>query len=157
MSWDWEEIKNKAQEFMSDAERKIKQYTPEAWSKEKQFINAIVTSMVLMVVADKEVETKEVLTSMDTINEIDQIKELNMQQEAIELFELHLERLEKVLANDVKFTIEVAKLLNDIARIKDYPEYLPMIKNLLDYLAQSDGSTSNSENEMKEKILKTLS
>ena len=157
MSWDWEEIKNKAQEFMSDAERKIKQYTPEAWSKEKQFINAIVTSMVLMVVADKEVETKEVLTSMDMINEIDQIKELNMQQEAIELFELHLERLEKVLANDVKFTIEVAKLLNDIARIKDYPEYLPMIKNLLDYLAQSDGSTSNSENEMKEKILKTLS
>jgi len=157
MAIDWNEIKAKAESFLSETGRKIKQYTPESWSKEKKFINAIVASMALMTIADKKVETREVTASMDMINQIDQIAELEMQQEAIELFEMHLERLLPAIDNEVKWTIEVSKLLGDIAKVKEYPEYVPMVRNLLDYIAQADNSSDESESEMKKKILDALS
>jgi tellurite resistance protein len=157
MAIDWEKIKDKANTFISDAGRTIRQYTPESWSKEKKFVNAIVASMAIMTIADRKVDTREVSASMDMISQIDQISDLDMQQEAIELFEMHLEKLYPALESDIKWTIETAKLLGDIAKIKDYPEYVPMIKNLLDYIAQSDGDFSAEEKAMKEKIYDTLS
>jgi tellurite resistance protein len=157
MAIDWEEIRAKAESFVSEAGRKIKQYTPESWSKEKKFVNAIVASMALMTIADKRVDTREVKTSMDFINQIDQIAELEMQQEAIELFEMHLERLMPTLDNGVKWTIESAKLLGDIAKVKEYPEYVPMIRNLIDYISASDGDSTPDEVEMQKRILETLS
>jgi len=154
--FDWNEIKAKANSFVSEAGRKIKQYTPESFSKEKQFVNAIVASMAIMTIADRKIDTREVTASMDMINEIDQIAELEMQQEAIELFEMHLEKLVPVQNNEVKWVIETSKLLGDIAKVKEYPEYVPMIKNLLDYIAQADGDFSPEEQVMKDKIFNIL-
>jgi tellurite resistance protein len=156
MALDWASIKEKAETFVSDASRTIKQYTPEAWSKEKKFVNAIVASMAIMTIADKKVDTREVTASMDMIYQIDQIAELEMQQEAIQLFEMHLEKLYPALESDVKWTIETAKLLGDIAKVKEYPDYVPMIKNLLDYIAQADNDFSPEEEEMKKKIYDIL-
>ena len=157
MNWDWESIKAKASEFIDEADKKIKQYTPESWSKEKQFINASIIAMVLMTIADKKVETQEVLAVMEMIDNIKEIEELEMKQEAIELFTMHLERLQPILDNEVKFTVETAKLLGDIAKIKAYPEYVPMIKNIIDFVSNSDGASSDVENEMKQKILEAIS
>jgi tellurite resistance protein len=157
MAIDWNEIREKAESFISEAGRKVKQYTPESWSKEKKFVNAIVASMALMAVADKKLDTREVSASMDLINQIDQIAELEMQQEAIELFELHLEKLLPIVDNEIKWTIESAKLLGDIAKVKEYPEYGPMIQNLLDYVANSDGGLSPEESAMKDRIRDILS
>jgi len=155
--FDWNEIKAKASSFATEAGRKIKQYTPESFSKEKKFVNAIVASMAIMTIADKKIDTREVTASMDMINEIDQIAELEMQQEAIELFEMHLEKLVPAQGNEVKWVLETSKLLGDIGKVKEYPEYVPMIKNLLDYIAQSDGDFSPEEQEMKKKIFEILS
>jgi tellurite resistance protein len=157
MDINWSEIREKAESFVNEAGRKIKQYTPENWSPEKKFVNAIVASMALMTVSDKKVDTREVKASMDFINQIDQIAELEMQQEAIELYEMHLEKLMPNLDNGVKWTIESAKLLGDIAKVKEYPQYAPMIRNLIDYLSSSDGEQSSDEIEMKNRILETIS
>ncbi len=155
--FDWNEIKAKADSFLNDASRTIKQYTPESWSKEKQFVNALVASIALMTVADKRVDTREVKSAMDIINQIDQIAELNMQKEAIELFELHLEKLLPNVENGMKLTIETGKLLGDVAKVKAYPEYPPMVINLIEYLASVDGNISEEEIAMKKKLVETLS
>jgi len=153
---DWDKIKKKASEMYKESTKRIKQYTPETFSKEKKFINSLVISLVLITMADKKAETEEITASMDLINEIDEIKELEMIQEAIELYELHLESLVNAIDNNVKWTLLVAKLLSEVAKVKVYPEYPPMIENLLHYISESDGSMCELEKEMKEKILRSL-
>ena len=157
MAIDWNAIREKASSLTTEAGKKIKQYTPETFSKEKKFVNAIVASMAIMTIADRKIDTREITASMDMINEIDQIAELEMQQEAIELFEMHLEKLMPIQNNEMKWTIATAKLLGDIAKVKEYPEYIPMIKNLLDYIAEADGDFSPEERVMKDKIYDILS
>jgi tellurite resistance protein len=157
MAFDFDKFKDSVGNFISETGRKIRQYTPESFSPEKKFINAIVASMALMTIADKKVDTREVTASLDMIGQIDQISELEMTQEAIELFEMHIDRLVPILEVDHKWTIESAKLLGDIGRVKEYPKYVPMIKNLVDYIAQADGDFSPEEQAMKQRILETLS
>jgi hypothetical protein len=154
---DWEKIKEKASELYEESARKIKQYTPESFSKEKKFVNSLVISLVLMTMADKKAQTEEIIASMDLINEIDEIQDLKLTQEAIELYELHLENLMEITDNNTKWTLSVAKLLSEVAKVKQYPEYPPMVENLLNYISESDGETCELETQMKEKILKALS
>ncbi len=153
---DWNKIKDKAGEMYGDASRKVRQYTPESFSKEKKFVNAIVISLVLMTMADKKAETEEVVASLDLINNIDEINDLDMATEAIELYELHLETLSEVIANPTKWMISVAKLLSEVGKVKPYPEYPPMIENLLDYISEADGNVDALETEMKNKILSAI-
>jgi len=148
----WGKIKSRASELYGDATRKMRQYTPESFSKEKKFVNSLVISWALMTMADKKVETEEVVASMDLINNIDEITDLDMNKEAIELYELHLETLTALLDNPAKWAIGVAKLLSEISAIKPYPEYPPMRENLLEYLATADGHLDPLETEMKNKI-----
>ena len=152
-----EKIKEKASELYEESARKIKQYTPESFSKEKKFVNSLVISLVLMTMADKKAQTEEIIASMDLINEIDEIQDLKLTQEAIELYELHLENLMEITDNNTKWTLSVAKLLSEVAKVKEYPEYPPMVENLLNYISESDGETCELETQMKEKILKALS
>jgi len=153
---DWDEIKSRTTELCGEASLKMRQYTPESFSKEKQFVNALVISLALMTMADKKAETDEVTASLDLINEIDEINELEMNQEAIELYTMHLETLEKALESNVKWSLAIATLLSEVGKVKPYPEYPPMIENLLDYISESDGSMCELEKEMKEKILRSL-
>ncbi|MEA3227777.1 MAG: hypothetical protein U9P38_01770 [Campylobacterota bacterium] len=153
---DWDKIKNKTSELYGDATLKMRQYAPESFSKEKQFVNALVISLALMTMADKKAETDEVTAALDLINEIDEIKELDMTQDAIELYGIHIEELEKVIDNNVKWTVTTAKLLSELGRINSHPEYPAMIHNLLDYMAESDGNFDETEKAMKEKILAVL-
>ncbi len=153
---DWDKIKERATELYGDASRKVRQYTPETFSKEKKFVNAIVISLALMTMADKKVETEEVVASLDLIGDIDEINDLDMAKEAIDLYEMHIENLTKVIDNNIKWTIDSAKLLSEIAKIKPYPEYPVMIENLLDYIANSDGHVDPLEIEMKNKILQAV-
>ena len=139
-----------------EATKKIKQYTPETFSKEKKLVNAIVITMALMTMADKKIETEEVTKVMDLIKDIEEIQELNMVQEAIELYQFHLEDLEKVINNEAKYLLKVEHKLMDIAKIKTYEGYPNMIKVLLDYIAEADGHLDKSETEMKNKILGVL-
>ncbi len=154
---DWDKIKNRTAELYGEATLKARQYTPESFSKEKQFVNALVISLALMTMADKKAETDEVTAALELINEINEIKELDMTQDAIELYGIHIEDLEKVIGNNVKWTVTVAKLLSEIGRIKSHNEYPAMVKNLLDYMAEADGNFDETEKEMKEKILAVLS
>ena len=153
---DWDKIKQKANQFYEETTRKIRQYTPETFSKEKKLVNAIVISMALMTMADKKIETEEVTKAMDLIKDIEEIQDLNMVQEAIELYEFHLEDLEKVMDNEAKYLLKVEHKLMDIAKIKDYDGYPNMIKVLLDYIAEADGHLDQTELEMKNKILEVL-
>lgn len=156
MPLDWNKIKDKAGTFYNDATKKVRQYTPETFSKEKKFVNALVISLALMTMADKKVETEEVVASMDLINEIDEINELEMTQDAINLYEMHLEELTKAVDNSAKWTLAVAKLLSEIGKVKPYPEYPPMIENLLDYISNADNNVDPLEVEMKNKILSAI-
>ncbi len=153
---DWDKIKEKTSQLYSDTTQKIRQYTPETFSKEKKFVNALVISLALMTMADKKVETDEVTASIDLINNIDEIKDLDMVADAIELYEIHLADLEKVLDNNTKWTLAVAKLLSEIGKVKPYPEYPPMIENLLMYIAEADGNLDPLETQMKDKILSAI-
>ena len=153
---DWNQIKQKANQFYEEATKKIKQYTPETFSKEKKLVNAIVISMALMTMADKKIETEEVTKAMDLIKDIEEIQDLNMVQEAIELYEFHLEDLEKAMDNEAKYLLKVEHKLMDIAKIKDYDVYPNMIKVLLNYIAEADGHLDQTEVEMKNKILEVL-
>lgn len=153
---DVEKLKKRATELYGEASRKARQYTPESFSKEKKFVNAIVISLALMTLADEIIETEEVVASLDLLKDIDEINDLDMGQHAIELYEMHIEELSKVVGNKVKWTISVAKLLSEVAKIKPYPEYPVMIANLLDYIAGADGNIDPREIEMKEKILQAI-
>ena len=157
MPFDMDKFKSGIGKFIDRTSKKIRQYTPESFSKEKQFVNAIVASLALMVIADRKVETEEVTSSIDMISEIDEIRELDMNKEAIELFEHHIDNLIPVMDDEIKWTIKVGKLIQDIGRIREHKEYIPMIENLLDYIANVDGHLDPLEIQMKEKILKSLS
>jgi tellurite resistance protein len=153
---DIEQIKAKIASLVTEASRKLKQYTPESFSKEKKFIKAIVSILALITMADKKAETQEVLTSIDLIKEIDEITELEMTQEALELYEYHIEVLSKAIESPTKWVMTEAKMLMEIAKIKVYNEYPPMIEALLTYVAQSDGDLDPLEIEMKDKIMKAI-
>ncbi len=156
MAFNMDDFKKGVASFVDSASRKIKQYTPESFSKEKKLVNAIVASLALMSVADKKIETSEVIDSLKLINDIDEIKDLDMQKEAIELFEIHIEKLTPAIENEIKWTLEVGKILTDIAKIKEYPEYVSMIEVLLDHVALADGGMSREEIDMKSKIISVL-
>jgi tellurite resistance protein len=156
MAFNMDDFKKGVAKFADSATKKIKQYTPESFSKEKKLVNAIVASLALMVVADRKVETSEVVDSIKLINDIDEISDLQMQKEAIEFFEIHIENLTPIMTNEVKWAIEVGKIITDIARIKEYPDYIAMIEVLLDHIANSDGNFAPEEREMKDKILSAL-
>jgi tellurite resistance protein len=153
---DIEQIKAKITSLVTEANRKLKQYTPESFSKEKKFINAIVCSLALITMADKKAETQEVLASIDLIKEIDEITELEMTQEALELYEYHIEVLSKAIESPTKWVMIEAKMLMEIAKIKVYNEYPPMVEALLTYVAQSDSDLDPLETEMKDKIMKAI-
>lgn len=152
----WDDIKKKAGVLYNDASKKMKQYTPESFSKEKKFVNSLVISLSLMTMADKKAETEEIQATIDILKDIDEIKELDMTQEALELYEIHINSLTEALASDIKWTMAIAKLLSEVSKVKDYPQYIVMIENLLDYIAQSDGNFDQTEKEMKQKILDAL-
>ena len=154
--FDWDKIKEKASTMYDTASTRVRQYTPESFSKEKKFVNALVISLVLMTMADKKAETEEIEASIDLINEIDEINELEMNQEAIELYTMHLETLEKALESNVKWSLAIATLLSEVGKVKPYPEYPPMIANLMDYIMESDGNTDPLEIAMKDKIIAAL-
>lgn len=153
---DWDKIKSKTSAFYDNATQKMRQYTPESFSKEKKFVNALVISLALMTMADKKAETNEVTASIDLLQEINEIIDLDMVTDAIELYEIHIEDLENALNSNVKWTLAIAKLLSEIGKVKPYPEYPPMIENLLDYISQSDGKLDPLELEMKGKILSAI-
>ena len=93
---------------------------------------------------------------MDFIIVIDEILVLYMVQEAIELYQFHLEDLEKVINNEAKYLLKVEHKLMDIAKIKSYEGYPNMIKVLLDYIANGGRNLDKTEIEMKNKILGVL-
>lgn len=150
---DWNKIKERSAELLGEAGKKFRQYTPESFSKEKKFVNALVVSMALMTMADKKAETQEVITALDLIKDIDEINDLNLSTEAIELYEFHIEELSKVAENPTKWILMEAKLLSELSKMKAYPEYPPMIEALIAHIAQSDGNLDTTEVEMQKKIL----
>ncbi|SHO80752.1 hypothetical protein MNB_SV-15-401 [hydrothermal vent metagenome] len=150
---DWNRIKEVSSKALEDGRRKLRQYTPESFSKEKQFVNALVVSMALMTMADKKATTEEIITALDLIKDIDEINDLNLTTEAIELYELHIEELSKVINNPTKWILAEAKLLSEISKMKAYPEYPPMIEALVNHIAQADGHLDDTEKDMLNKIL----
>ncbi len=149
---DWNTIKEKTSELYGEAGKKIREYTPESFSKEKQFVNSLVVSMALMTMADKKAETQEIITSLDLIKDIDEINELNLTTEAIELYEFHIEEMSKAIEKSTKWIIMEARLLSELAKMKSYPEYPPMIEALIAHIGESDGNLNEAEVEMQKKI-----
>ncbi len=154
---DWNKIKDKTSQFISDAGQKIRQYTPESFSKEKKFVNSLVISMALMTMADKKASTEEVVAAIDLIKDIDEIKDLNMTTDAIELYELHVEELSNVVGNPTKWILTEAKLLSELSKMQAYPEYPPMIEALVNHIANVDGHLDETEVQMQKKILVAIS
>jgi len=151
---DWDKIKNKTSELYGEAGKKFRQYTPESFSKEKKFVNSLVVSMALMTMADKKADTQEIITALELINDIDEINDLNLTTEAIELYEFHIEEMEKAIASSqTKWIMMEAKLLSELGKMKAYPEYPPMIEALIAHIANSDGNLDPLEVEMQNKIL----
>jgi hypothetical protein len=153
---DFDEIKAKSNEFFRGVGRKFKQYTPETFSKEKKFVNALVGSLALMTMADKKAETEEVIASIDLIKEIDEITELDMTNDALELYEYHIEKLAESVSSPTKWILAEAKMLGEIGKIKPYPEYPPMVETLIEYIANSDNNLDPLEVEMQNKIMKAV-
>jgi len=151
---DWDKIKSKTSELYGEAGKKFRQYTPESFSKEKKFVNSLVVSMALMTMADKKAETQEIIAALELINDIDEINDLNLTTEAIELYEFHIEEMEKAIASSqTKWIMMEAKLLSELGKMKAYPEYPPMIEALIAHIANSDGNLDPLEVEMQNKIL----
>jgi len=153
---DWDKIKNKTSELYGQAGRKFRQYTPESFSKEKKFVNALVVSMALMTMADKKAETQEIIKALELINDIDEINDLHLTTEAIELYEFHIEEMSKAIESPTKWILMEAKLLSELGKMKAYPEYPPMIEALINYIAESDGNLDPLEVEMQKKILNAI-
>jgi RNA processing factor Prp31 len=150
---DWNKIKSRSSELLGEATKKIKQYTPESFSKEKKFVNSLVVSMALMTMADKKAETEEIVAALELIKDIDEINELELTTEAIELYEFHIEELSKVVDSPTKYLLMEARLLSEISNMKAYPEYPPMIEALINHIANSDGILDKSEEDMVKKII----
>ncbi|MFK5977229.1 MAG: hypothetical protein QM493_12075 [Sulfurovum sp.] len=153
---DWDKIKEKSSKLVGEAGRKFRQYTPESFSKEKKFVNALVSSMALMTMADKKAETQEIITAIDLIKDIEEIQDLDLTTEAIELYEFHIEALSKHIDSPTKWILTEAKLLSELGKMKTYPEYPPMIEALIEHIAKSDGTLAPEEIEMQEKIVKAI-
>ena len=156
MPFDFNKFKETASSMLDSTTKKIKQYTPESFSKEKKFVNAIVSTLALMVMADKKVETEEVSASMEFILSIQEIIDLDMQVEAVELFELHIENLSKVMNDPIKWVISSTKLIADLSKIKEYSAYVISLEALMDHIAGVDGDLDQTEIDMKKKILSAL-
>ena len=156
MPIDMNSIKEKASLLMQSTTRTLKKYSPEAWVPEKKFANAVSASMALMVIADKKIENEEVEAVMDFIIQIPAIQDLQLGVSSIELFEKHLEDLEDSLVKQSKYIITTSKIIVDIGRIKEYPEYVRMLSEILDHVAGSDGNVDSTEIEMKKRIMKAL-
>jgi tellurite resistance protein len=154
---DWNKIKEKSSQMLGDARQKLRQYTPESFSKEKKFVNSLVISMALMTMADKKASTEEVVASIDLIKDIDEIKDLNMTTDAIELYEHHIEELSNVVGSPTKWVLAEAKLISELSKMKAYPEYPPMIEALVNHIANADGHLDETEIEMQKKILTAVS
>lgn len=154
--FDINKIKAKANTLLNAAERNIKVYAPEGWVKERVFINAISASMALMVISDKKIEEDEIIAVMEFIPALPEVEDLNLQKESIELFELHLGKLEEVMNVPSKFLILKSKMLADIAKVKEHQDYVIQITGILDHVAGSDGDVDPSEVKMKEDILAVL-
>lgn len=134
----------------------VKTYTPEKWSEEKQYINAIVASMALMVYADGTVENEEVELVIKTINESEIFKQYNMQKEALELYSLHIENLTKSFnTSKTEFALVVAKIAMDIGKVKK-EEWKNSIVELSLNIASSDGDIAEDEIKMLNKIKSSL-
>jgi RNA processing factor Prp31 len=153
---DWNKIKEASSKVLEDGRRKLRQYTPENFSKEKQFVNALVVSMALMTMADKKATTEEIITALDLIKDIDEINDLDLTTEAIELYELHIEELSNVIDNPTKWILTEAKLISELSKMKAYPEYPPMIEALVNHIAQADGYLDDTEKDMMNKILSAI-
>jgi tellurite resistance protein len=157
MAIDINVLKEKASSLLGEAGRKIRQYTPETFSPEKKYINAMVSAIALMVLADKKIETEEVVQSIEFISSLDEVRELEMSNDAIEMYEHILEEMAPHFDNPVKWITSVAKILGNISLVKDNPAYKDSIIAVLDHIAGSDGNVDPSELEMKEKIIQALS
>ena len=153
---DWNKIKKRSTVLLGEASKKFRQYTPETFSKEKKFINALVIGMALMTMADKKAETQEIIMALDLIKDIDEINDLNLTTEAIELYEFHIEELSKAVDSPTKWILLEAKLLLELSKMKTYPEYIQMIEALIAHIAQSDGNLDQTEVEMQKKILSCI-
>jgi len=126
--------------------------TPEAWSEEKQYINAIVASMALIVYADGIVENEEVEAVIDTINNETVFKEFNATKEALEHYSIHIQNLTQALMKSkAEYALAVAKISTDISRVKKQ-EWKENIVNLCMKLAAADGDMANDELIMLNKI-----
>lgn len=157
MPLDINAIKAKATSLLGEAGRKIRQYTPETFSPEKKYINAMVSAIALMVLADKKIETEEVTQSIEFISSLDEVVELEMSNDAIEMYEFILEDLEPHFENPVKWITSTAKILGNISLVKDNAQYKQSIIAVLDHIAGADGNVDPSEVEMKNKIIQALS
>ena len=154
--FDLARIKGKASQMLGSATRTIKTYSPDGWVPEKLFVNAISASMALMVIADKKIETGEVEAVMNFIMELPQVQELKLTKESIELFELHLDMLEKVMDSQAKYIIATTKVLAEITKVKKHSQYIPMISDILAHVADSDGNVDVTEVAMKKRIMTVL-
>lgn len=156
MAFDLNSFKNSVASVLKTTTTNIRKYTPESFSGEKQFLNALVASLALMVMADKKVENSEVTDAMAFINNMDVVKELNLGADAIELFSHHIEILSTMTNDNIKWIMEINKILNEIRKIKDNMQYKNTILGMLDIIAGSDGNIDSTELDMKNKIIDVL-
>jgi RNA processing factor Prp31 len=147
-------IKEFAQDIKGKAEKTYTKYAPEVLSPEKQYINSLAITAVLCTMADKKAEEQEVKDSIEFLSEVEEVVKNDMVTDAIEFYELHLEELTKVVDSPAKWTIKVAKLLQDIKVTTN--EQKIMIESIMDHLL-SLGDVTNEEQAMKDKILFALS
>lgn len=156
MAFDINILKSKATALLGEAGRKIRQYTPETFSPEKKYINAMVSAIALMVLADKKIETEEVVQSIEFISSLDEVQELEMSNDAIEMYEHILEEMAPHFDNPVKWITSVAKILGNISLVKGNSQYKQSIIDILDHIAGADGTVDASEVDMKNKIIASL-
>ena len=160
MSFNLSSFLNKAKQTLqsvgSSIQENIEVYAPEKWSPEKQYINAIVASMALMVYADKKVENEEVELVINTINTSEIFKKHDMVGEGLELYSTHIEKLTTSLEkSQVEYTLTVAKIMNDISRVKK-DEWKNQIVDLALNISASDGDIAEEEMTMLNKIKASL-
>lgn len=130
----------------------VKVYTPEKWSPEKLYINAIVASMALMVYADGKVEQEEVETVLDEINSNQLFKSYGMVKDAIELYTIHIENLTKSMAKGkADYALTIAKISSDIGKVTNL-EWKKNIIELSQKISASDGDIDEAELKMMNKI-----
>jgi len=154
--FDLDKFKAKASAALAGATRTIRIYTPETFSAEKQYINAMVSSIALIIVADRKVETEEVTAGISFIQSLNEIKELNKELESIEMFDHIINDLMQHIDNEVKWIIEVSKIIANISLVRTNPAYTKSIKAVLEHIAGVDGDVDQTEVDMKNKIMEVL-